>query len=110
MRKPSHKVTRVPALLLVLAGPPSVGEPPPPSRSVAIDSAALGFLVDSVIGAEMTRRRFPGAVFTFVENGRIIYSKGYGVADVATGRAVSPDSTLFRIGSISKIFTATAAM
>src|SRR5262249_55607644 len=35
---------------------------------------------------------------------------GYGLADVATARVVDPDRTLFRPGSISKLFTTVAVM
>ena len=46
----------------------------------------------------------------FVQNGRVLLSRGYGLANVATGRKVVPDSTIWRVGSISKVFTATAVM
>ncbi|HEX8903235.1 MAG TPA: serine hydrolase, partial [Longimicrobiaceae bacterium] len=45
-----------------------------------------------------------------VKDGRVYWSRGYGVADVDTRRPVDPERTIFRIGSISKVFTATALM
>ncbi|MGH7718465.1 MAG: serine hydrolase domain-containing protein, partial [Gemmatimonadaceae bacterium] len=45
-----------------------------------------------------------------VRDGQVVFRKGYGVADVATGRPVSPDSTLFAVGSLSKLVTATAVL
>lgn len=73
-----------------------------------IDPGQLAALVDSVITAEMAREKLPGAGFIFVQNGRVVWSRGYGMADVARGKAVSAESTVWRIGSISKVFTATA--
>src|SRR5689334_15129617 len=75
-----------------------------------VDSAVLGHLVDSVVTAEMLRQHVPGAVFAFVENGRVVYLKGYGVANVETARPADPARTIWRIGSISKVFTATGVV
>jgi len=61
--------------------------------------------VDSMMRAEMARARTPGAQLAVVENGRLVYTKGYGVADVESGRPVT-DRTLFQIGSIAKTVTA----
>jgi CubicO group peptidase (beta-lactamase class C family) len=75
-----------------------------------IDSTGLAALVDSVFAAGMTRERIPGAAFMLVQNGRVVLAKGFGKADVASGRLVRPDRTIFPIASISKVFTATAVM
>ena len=79
-------------------------------NTTALDPTALRVFVDSVITAEMARERIPGAAFVFVQNGRVVVQRGYGLANVAAQRAVNADSTIWRIGSISKVFTATAAM
>ena len=49
----------------------------------------------------------PGAALVIVNRDGIIRSAGFGVADNDSGEAVTPD-TAFRIGSVTKIFTATA--
>jgi CubicO group peptidase (beta-lactamase class C family) len=51
-----------------------------------------------------------GAVVTVVANKQVVLSKGYGYADVATKMAVDPDRTLFRAGSVSKLFAWTAVL
>ncbi len=51
----------------------------------------------------------PGAAVAIVQGDRVLLSKGYGVADLAT-RARATDETVFRVGSLSKPFTATAIM
>jgi CubicO group peptidase (beta-lactamase class C family) len=60
--------------------------------------------------ARMKSDRIPGAGFVFVQNGRVSLIRGYGLANVAQQRRVLPESTIWRVGSISKVFTATAAM
>jgi CubicO group peptidase (beta-lactamase class C family) len=47
---------------------------------------------------------------SLVKDGRFLFSKGYGVADIETKRPVDPRRTLVRAYSVSKSFTATAAM
>jgi CubicO group peptidase (beta-lactamase class C family) len=75
-----------------------------------IDENDLAAFVDSFVTARMTAERIPGAGFVFVQNGRVVLTRGYGLADVAQQHPVVPDSTIWRIGSISKVFTATAVM
>jgi CubicO group peptidase (beta-lactamase class C family) len=62
--------------------------------------------VDSLMSAELARTGTPGAQIAVVENGRLAYTRGYGLADVETGRTVN-ERTLFQIASVSKLVTAT---
>jgi CubicO group peptidase (beta-lactamase class C family) len=52
----------------------------------------------------------PGAVFTLVKDGKVLFSKGYGYANLEQKIPIDPNKTLFRVGSISKVITATAIM
>src|SRR5689334_3771683 len=72
----------------------------------AADTTGLAAFVDSVMAAEMAREGIPGAAFVFVRDGRVVYAKGYGLANVAERRPADPETTIWRIGSISKTFTA----
>ena len=80
------------------------------SRSVVIDSAELARFVDPLVSAQMTKEQIPGAVFILVQNGRVLYQRGYGFANLSNQKPVDPEKTIWRIGSISKVFTATAAV
>jgi CubicO group peptidase (beta-lactamase class C family) len=78
--------------------------------TTSVDPVALATFVDSFMTARMASDRIPGAGFVFVQNGRALVSRGYGLANAALERPVRPDSTIWRVGSISKVFTATAVM
>ena len=75
-----------------------------------IDSAELASFVDTLITAQMAQENIPGAVFLLVKDGRVFYQRGYGFANVARRQPVDPTKTIWRIGSISKVFTATAVV
>lgn len=51
-----------------------------------------------------------GAVVTVVSDGQIIANRGYGYSDLEPQTPVDPEHTLFRPGSVSKLFTWTAVM
>ena len=51
-----------------------------------------------------------GAVVVVIKDGQVLSSHGYGYADIAKRIPVDPAHTLFRIGSVSKLFTWTAIM
>lgn len=53
--------------------------------------------------------RIPGASLAVTRNGKLVYARGFGYADVANAVKVEPDS-LFRIASISKPVTACAVL
>ncbi len=58
----------------------------------------------------MEENSLAGIVISIVNKDKIIFSKGYGYADIEYQIKVDPDKTLFRAGSISKLFTWTAIM
>ena len=60
--------------------------------------------IDSVAVAELASTRTPGSALVIVQGDRIVYAKGYGVANVETGQPVTPD-LLFRLGSTTKMMT-----
>jgi CubicO group peptidase (beta-lactamase class C family) len=66
--------------------------------------------LDGVIPLQLAREDIAGATVAIVKDGRLLFAKGYGYADVATKKPVSPEETLFRPGSVSKLFTWTAVM
>ncbi len=65
---------------------------------------------DRAIPEQLNALHIAGAVVSVVEGDELVFAKGYGYADVENRIEVKPDSTLFRIGSITKLFTWTAVM
>jgi len=66
--------------------------------------------LDALIPSQLRNRNIAGAVVAVVKDGQVLFQKGYGYADVEKKKPVLPGQTLFRPGSISKLFTATAVM
>ncbi len=64
---------------------------------------------DSLMLRRLEATKTPGGALAVARNGRLIFARGYGWADVEAGQAVQPDS-LFRIASVSKVFTAVAIL
>ena len=77
---------------------------------LAAAAVALSTFIDPLIESKMAAEKIPGAVFVHFKDGRVDYAKGYGYANVERKTRVSPEKTIWRIGSISKVFTATALM
>jgi len=63
-----------------------------------------------VLGKQLRVDHIPGAAVSIVKDGRLLFAKGYGSADLQEGRPVNAQTTLFRVASVSKLFTATAVM
>lgn len=62
--------------------------------------------IDANLLQWMQKFKVPGAQLSVAKNGKIIYSKGYGVADTEKHPVTSQN--LFRVASVSKVFTAVA--
>ncbi len=66
--------------------------------------------LDGFMPYALERGDVAGAVVVVVKDGQILLQKGYGYSDVAKKTPVDPAKTLFRPGSVSKLFTWTAVM
>lgn len=63
--------------------------------------------IDAAAQRLVDEHRTPGLAIGVMRDGKIVYAKGFGLANLETGTKVTPDSA-FIIGSITKQFTATA--
>jgi CubicO group peptidase (beta-lactamase class C family) len=70
----------------------------------------LESFVDPIIETQMEEWNLPGVAFVAVQDGKIILSKGYGVTEHGTDTPIDPERTIFDLGSVGKLFTATAVM
>ena len=73
--------------------------------AAAAELPNLEAFVDGVVGGFMAQERIAGAEVAVVRDGVTLLVKGYGIDSVEPRRAVDPNESLFRIGSISKTFT-----
>ena len=79
------------------------------SQQITGQSSAGTTGLDTVMEGLIAKYSIPGAALAISRNGILVYARGFGYADTASSRTVQPDS-LFRIGSVSKTFTAAAIM
>jgi CubicO group peptidase (beta-lactamase class C family) len=72
--------------------------------------ADLSSFFDGLVPSLIERDDIAGVVIAIVKDDQLVFAKGYGWADVSARRPVTVDGTLFRPGSISKLFTWTAVL
>ncbi len=94
----------------------SQGKPGDEAQAVSADgqhaltAEDLGAFLDGFVPLQLHRENIAGAVVLVVKDGKVLYERGYGYADVEKKTPVTPGGTLFRPGSVSKLFTWTAVM
>lgn len=81
-----------------------------PASEGITTSAEMESFLDGVINEQMKTNHIPGVTVSVVKDGETFFAKGYGYSNVADQLPVSTDRTLFRIGSVTKLFVATAVM
>ena len=74
------------------------------------DPTEVSAFIDGVMITSMENNHVPGAVVVVVKDGEVFFAKGYGYANLEEKIPVDPATTLFRPGSVSKLFTWTAIM
>ena len=65
---------------------------------------------DGLLAGQLEAYAIAGAAVAVVRDGKVLLAKGYGLADAEQRTPVSAEATLFRMASISKLFTWTAVM
>src|SRR5260370_37029105 len=109
----AHAQGPAPSPLISLPSPPPAKVPTvaaKPSPAPLFTRQDFETFRDALIPSQLKNRDIAGGVASFVKDGQVLFAKGYGYADVAAKKPVLADQTLFRPGSISKLFTATAVM
>src|ERR1700733_3411920 len=102
---------------LVPAGPPAHAQPADVKTEAAalpaqhaLESADLEAFFDGIIPLQLERSDIAGASVLVMQNGQVLLEKGYGYADLKSKKPVDPATTLFRLASISKLFTWVSVM
>ena len=86
-------------------GPAAPSQPKGPT-----DPAELEAFLDELFAKQMEEYHIAGAAVSVVKDGKLFFAKGYGYADLEKRIPVDPEQTIFRIGSVTKLFTWTAVM
>ena len=73
-------------------------------------AADVSAFLDGLMPNQLAREDITGAVVLVIKDGKVLFTKGYGYACGDKKTPVLPDGTLFRPGSVSKLFTWTAVM
>jgi serine beta-lactamase-like protein LACTB len=98
---------RLAAVALVLVLPAVVRAQaqtdPPKEYAAAVQS------LDRFIAHEVADKRLPALSIALVDDQKIVWAKGYGFADVDKKKPATAD-TVYRVGSVSKLFTDIAVM
>ncbi|RAO62334.1 Serine-type D-Ala-D-Ala carboxypeptidase [Micromonospora saelicesensis] len=95
---------------------PPINAPAAPASGTAsaLTGADVNAWLDGLLPAALDRTDIAGATVAVVTNGKILTTRGYGYADTGAGGnaavPVDPDRHLFRMGSVSKLVTATAVL
>jgi CubicO group peptidase (beta-lactamase class C family) len=98
------------APVLALAEGDAPPSPPPPAEATALTSTDVNAWLDGYLPYALKTGDIAGAVVAVVKDGAVLTERGYGYSDVAARKRVDPKLTLFRPGSVSKLFTWTAVM
>ena len=95
----------------VAAAPVRAQDREAPVAPIAADPEVLGQerLFSAWLEGQIAYRELPGVVVGVVAGDELVWVKGFGFADVAAKRPMTPQ-TKFRMASHSKLFTATAIM
>ena len=95
---------------IVPATTPLAGRAVPSFVGHALTREDLEPWLDGIVPYALQSGDVAGAVVVVVKDGKVLLQKGYGYSNVLAKASVSPDLTLFRTGSIGKLFTWTAVM
>ncbi|MCS3507150.1 serine hydrolase [Achromobacter sp. JUb104] len=95
-------------LLLAAGGCQSLPPAAPATIAKGDYAAVLAYLAQR-IPYDMDVARVPGVSIAIVDDQRVVWSTGFGVADASRHRLATRD-TLYRVGAISKVVTAAAVL
>ena len=75
-----------------------------------IEVGAVEAFSDGLVYPLMSKFNVPSGVVAIAQDGQLVFSKGYGYQDYDKAIPVDPETTMFRPGSVSKLFTWTSVM
>jgi len=82
----------------------------PPAGGHELTATDVETFLDGLVPLQLAQDDIAGATIAIVKDGKVLFAKGYGYSDLEKKKPVSAEETLFRPGSVSKLFTWTAVM
>jgi CubicO group peptidase (beta-lactamase class C family) len=79
-------------------------------RAQTLTASDLETFLDRFIPQQLETQHIPGATVAVVKDEKVLLTKGYGFANLEKKTPVIAEKTLFRTGSVAKLFTWTAIM
>jgi CubicO group peptidase (beta-lactamase class C family) len=76
----------------------------------ALEASDLEAFFDGIVPLQLERSDVAGASVLVMQDGEVLLEKGYGFADLKSKKPVDPVTTIFRLASISKLFTWVSVM
>jgi len=112
MKSTSHRLlqavwTACLVIVFLFPSPVQAADNPPGGPRTPEEMEAF---FDQAIPEQLEGRNIPGAVVMAVKDGEVLFEKGYGMANLANQTPVDPESSVFHVASITKLFTWTAVM
>ncbi|HEY8714841.1 MAG TPA: serine hydrolase domain-containing protein [Candidatus Acidoferrum sp.] len=105
VEKPPTRKKPVPAAVATPSATPAAAQ-----SHAELTAQDLTTFMDGFMPQQLEQADIAGAVVAVVKDGQVLFAKGYGYSDYEKKTPVSAGDTLFRPGSISKLFTWTAVM
>ena len=97
-----------PLITAVPTAQPGEALAPAPLATGALDADSAE-KIEKVVAYTMKSSKVPGLAIGVVQEGKLVFAKGYGVAQQGEQRLVTPQ-TLFRVMDLTHLFTAAAAV
>ena len=98
----------------VPVGPPAQSQRASGTTAVAgqhaLETSDLESFFDGIVPLQLERSDIAGASVMVMQNGQVLLRKGYGYADLKNKKPVDPATSIFRLASISKLFTWVSVM
>ncbi|PGW29775.1 serine hydrolase [Bacillus cereus] len=77
---------------------------------ITLNPKDLEAFTNKVIPEKMKKENAAGVALVVVKDNQILFQKGFGFSDKEKNTPIDPKKTVFRLASISKVFTASAVM
>ena len=100
-----NPTTRCFVTLLLASTPVHLAHAQLPAGTVPLTPAQLAARIDSIVTTDILPRGFPSVAIVVTRGGKTLLDRAWGVANIGTGQKADA-STIYRIGSVSKQFTA----